>query len=151
MSCQGVTDTPSQCTFNGASGNCDPRNIGLNSQVSQRWSKLPLPNDPSYIVSGASDGFNQQGYLGVLPLPQTSNFLVARIDHDFGEKWKFMSSYRYYSYSQATSNQTTLSSAGQVRWQGRCNRCKPPKTWRSSISDSSCAGYDRLYFVVALR
>jgi hypothetical protein len=108
----GVTYAPSQCTFNGASGPCDPRNIGMNAVVGQLWSKLPLPNDPSYIVSGASDGFNEQGYLGVLSLPQTSNFFVARIDHDFGDKWKFMSSYRYYAYSQATNNQTTLSPNG---------------------------------------
>ena len=70
-----TTYAPAQCAFNGASGPCDPRNIGMNSQVSQLWSKLPLPNDPSYIVSGASDGFNEQGYLGVLPLPQIVQLL----------------------------------------------------------------------------
>ncbi len=103
---------PAQCNFSGASGPCDPRDIGLNSLVSQLWSKLPLPNDPSYIVSGAADGINQQGYLSSLALPITSNFFVGRIDHDFGEKWKFMSSYRYYSFSQQTSNQTNLSPTG---------------------------------------
>lgn len=109
----GTTYQPAQCAFGGASGPCDPRNMGMNSLVSQIWSRLPLPNDPQYIVSGASDGINEQGYLGSLALPQTSNFFVARIDHDFGEHWKFMSSYRYYSFSQATSSQTTLSPAGQ--------------------------------------
>lgn len=109
----GVTYAPAQCTSGGTSGPCDPRMIGMNSLVSQLWSKLPLPNDPSYIVSGASDGINQQGYLGALGLPITSNFFVGRIDHDFGEKWKFMSSYRYYSFSQQTSNQTNLSPTGQ--------------------------------------
>jgi hypothetical protein len=105
----GTTYQPATC----GTGLCDPRGIGVNSLVSQLWSKLPMPNDPQYIVSGASDGINEQGYLGTLALPQTSNFFVARIDHDFGEKWKFMSSYRYYSYSQQTSNQTTLSPTGQ--------------------------------------
>jgi hypothetical protein len=109
----GVSYAPAQCAFNGASGPCDPRMLGLNPLIEQLWSKLPLPNDPQYIVSGASDGINEQGYLGKLALPQTSNFFVGRIDHDFGEKWKFMSSYRYYGYSQQTSNQTTLTPAGQ--------------------------------------
>jgi carboxypeptidase family protein len=109
----GVNYAPAQCTFSGSSGLCDPRGLGLNPLVSQIWSKLPLPNDPQYIVSGASDGINEQGYLGQLALPQTSNFFVARIDHDFGDKWKFMSSYRYYSFTQATSSQTTLSPTGQ--------------------------------------
>ncbi len=109
VSYNGTTYMPAQC---GATV-CDPRNIGLNKAVSQVWSQLPLPNDPQYIVSGAADGVNVQGYLGSLALPQSSNFFVARIDHDFGDKWKFMGSYRYYSYLQQTSNQTTLSPTGQ--------------------------------------
>jgi hypothetical protein len=93
---------------------CDPRGIGINKLVQQVWSQLPLPNDPQYVNTGNGiDGVNAQGYLGTLALPQTSNFFVARIDHDFGAKWKFMSTYRYYSYLQATNNQTTLSSTGQ--------------------------------------
>ena len=36
------------------------------------------------------------------------NFIVGRIDHDFGEKWKFMSSYRYYTFSQLVSTQTDI-------------------------------------------
>ncbi len=73
-----------------------------------------MPNDPQYNNSGQGvDGVNVQGYLGTLALPQSSNFFVARIDHDFGDKWKFMGSYRYYSYLQQTSNQTTLSPTGQ--------------------------------------
>ena len=109
----GVNYAPAQCPVNGAIGPCDPRGLGMNPLVQQLWNKMPLPNDTQYIVSGAADGINEQGYLGVLALPQTSNFFVARIDHDFGEKWKFMSSYRYYGYSQETNNQTVLSQSGQ--------------------------------------
>src|SRR5579862_2612707 len=108
----GTTYQPAQCAFNGASGPCDPRNIGLNQQVAQLWKQMPLPNDPSY-TSGGSDGVNAQGYLGSLALPISSNFYVVRLDHDFGDKWKFMSSYRYYGFSQQTSNQTTISPTGQ--------------------------------------
>jgi len=105
---QGVTYQPAMC--NGQL--CDPRGLGINPIVQQVWNKMPLPNDPQYIAGG-NDGINAQGYLGSLALPQSSNFFVARVDHDFGDKWKFMSSYRYYSYLQQTSNQTTLSANGQ--------------------------------------
>lgn len=105
----GTTYQPAMC--NGQL--CDPRGLGMNPLVQQVWNKMPLPNDPQYIVSGAADGINAQGYLGSLALPISSNFFVARIDHDFGDKWKFMSSYRYYSFLQQTSNQTTLSASGQ--------------------------------------
>ena len=102
-------------TYPACSGTyCDPRGIGVNKTISQVWSQLPLPNDPQYNNSGHGvDGVNVQGYLGTLALPQSSNFFVARIDHDFGDKWKFMGSYRDYSYLQQTNNQTTLSPTGQ--------------------------------------
>ena len=106
----GVTYQPAMCS----TGPCDPRGIGLNSLVSQVWKTMPLPNDPQYINTGNGvDGVNVQGYLGSLALPQTSNFFVGRVDHDFGEKWRFMASYRYYSYAQQTSSQTTISPTGQ--------------------------------------
>jgi len=106
----GTTYQPAMC--NGQL--CDPRGLGINSLVQQVWNKLPLPNDPQFISTGTGvDGINAQGYLGALSLPISSNFFVARVDHDFGDKWKFMSSYRYYSFLQQTSNQTTLSPTGQ--------------------------------------
>jgi Carboxypeptidase regulatory-like domain len=106
----GVTYQPALC----GGQNCDPRGLGINPIVQQIWKQLPSPNDPQYSNTGNGvDGINAQGYLGSLTLPQTSNFFVARIDHDFGDKWKFMGSYRYYSFSQQTNNQTTLSSTGQ--------------------------------------
>ena len=57
-------------------------------------------------------------------LPQTSNFGVVHIDHDFSSKWHFMSSYRYYHLIRATDSQvdiangapTSLSARPQVPW-----------------------------------
>ncbi len=99
----GTTYMPALC---GAS-NCDPRGIGLNPIVSQIWNKyMPLPNDPQ-----AGDRFNTEGYLTPLRLPVTSNFAVARIDHDFGQNWRLMTSYRYYKFNQYTSNQTDIGGA----------------------------------------
>jgi hypothetical protein len=102
----GVTYQPATCS---SGAFCDPRGIGFNPIVKQIWNTMmPLPNDPQYIVSGASDGVNQQGYLGKIQLPQSSDFFVARLDHDFGEKWKFMTSYRYYRFKQLATTQVDI-------------------------------------------
>src|SRR5579871_6424714 len=101
----GVTYQPATC----GGSFCDPRGLGYNPIVSQIWNKMmPLPNDPQYIVAGASDGVNQQGFLANIRLPQSSDFLVVRLDHDFGDKWKFMSSYRYYRFLQFANTQVDI-------------------------------------------
>jgi len=99
----GTTYQPAACP----AGACDPRGVGLNPIISQIWNKyMPLPNDAS-----AGDGHNTQGYLTTLPLPLTSNFAVARIDHDFGPNWRFMGSYRYYKFNQYTSSEVDIGGA----------------------------------------
>ena len=40
--------------------------------------------------------------------PESSNFLVARVDHDFGAKWHLMASYRFYRLTNITSNQVDI-------------------------------------------
>src|SRR6185437_9866517 len=66
-------------------GGCDPRGLGVNSVISTLWSTyLPLPNDCSH-----GDGLNYCGYKGSISTPQSSNFGVARIDHDFSKNWHF--------------------------------------------------------------
>jgi len=99
----GTTYAPAVC----GGGACDPLGIGLNSQVSQIWSKyMPLPNN-----TNLGDGHNVEGFQGQASLPETSKFLVGRVDHDFGDKWRFMSSYRYYALQQATTNQIDIGGA----------------------------------------
>jgi len=96
----GVTYQPAACPSS-PNGLCDPRGIGINSLVSQVWNKqLPLPNDAT-----GGDTFNTQGYLTPLKLPQNDNFGVVRLDHDFGQKWKAMASYRYYHLEKLVANQ----------------------------------------------
>lgn len=96
----GVTYQPTVCP----AGSCDPRGIGLNSLVKQVWNtQLPMPNDPQ-----AGDTYNTQGYLTNISIPQTSNFGVIRLDHDFGDKWHLTGSYRYYALNQLTSNQVDI-------------------------------------------
>jgi Carboxypeptidase regulatory-like domain len=99
----GVTYQPAVCP----GGACDPRGIGLNKDVAQIWSTLPLPNDPTY-----GDTYNTQGYNATVLIPQETHQYTARIDHDFNEKWHLMTSYRYFILRQNTTNQTDLSATG---------------------------------------
>lgn len=103
----GVTYQPANMC--GAAGNqpCDPRAIGLNPLVNQIWTKfMPLPNDLS-----TGDQFNTQGYRSPIRLPQDSDFLVGRLDHDFGPNWRFMASYRYYRLNQFANTQYDIGGA----------------------------------------
>jgi hypothetical protein len=95
----GTTYQPAVCP----AGSCDPRGIGLNPIVSKVWSFMPTPNDPQF-----GDSYNTQGYLANVSIPQVSDNYIARVDHDFGQKWHLMASYRYYTFQQNTTNQTDL-------------------------------------------
>ena len=96
----GVTYQPAVCP----AGPCDPRGIGLNPIVSQIWSKqLPLANNPL-----GGDTYNTQGFLANYRLPLTSNNYVARIDHDFSDKWHWYVTYRDYKLISLTSNQVDV-------------------------------------------
>jgi hypothetical protein len=99
----GTTYQPATC----GAGPCDPRGIGINSLVSQIWNnQMPLPNNLN-----TGDAHNVEGFQGQVSLPETTKFLVGRIDHDFGEKWRFFSSYRYFALNQLTTNQIDIGGA----------------------------------------
>jgi hypothetical protein len=104
-------------TFGGTQYNLkalDPRGIGIDPTVQQMWTKLmPPPNDPSCgsLLGSRCDGVNTQGFKANVSTPQHSNFGVARLDHDFGPKWHFSTSYRYYNLSIATTNQIDIGGA----------------------------------------
>lgn len=100
----GTVYQPARC-----GGNlCDPRGIGINPIVSKIFNtQLPLPNDPIYASNGA-DLYNVQGFLSTIRAPLTSNSYVGRIDHDFGEKWRFMASYRSLRLVSLTTNQVDI-------------------------------------------
>ena len=103
-------------TFPDAAGNpvtynvatFDPLGIGINPLVRQFWNKyMPQSNEATCSLSRC-DGANIQGFIGNVGTPQNDNFGVARLDHDFGDKWHFMSSYRYYHLVRATTNQVDI-------------------------------------------
>ncbi len=99
----GTTYAPAICA-NGSA--CDPRGVGMNPIVQQLWAKqMPLPNDPNY---SGGDAYNTQGFLSTIRAPLNTNNYVARIDHDFSDKWRFMASYRYMRLISLTTNQTDI-------------------------------------------
>ncbi|WP_263350653.1 TonB-dependent receptor [Acidicapsa acidisoli] len=89
----------------------DPRGIGVNPDVQTMWNKYEPPgNDTSCgsLLGTYCDGVNEVGFKGNLALPERDDFMVARLDHDFGDKWHFMTSYRYYRLTRATTNQVDI-------------------------------------------
>lgn len=101
-------------TFDGATYNLnqlDPQGIGVNPTVLALWQKYePAPNDPSCgtLLGTRCDGTNVQGFKANVALPTSSNFGVLRLDHDFGSKWHFNTSYRYYHERRATTDQVDI-------------------------------------------
>ncbi|HEV2615570.1 MAG TPA: carboxypeptidase-like regulatory domain-containing protein [Candidatus Acidoferrales bacterium] len=110
-SCQVFNLNPNSVTFKGVtypSSGLDPRGIGINSTISQLWAFMPLPNTST--VGDANNALlgNVAGFTGNMAIPQNDNFGVVRIDHDFGSKWHFMSSYRYYKLVRASTSQVDI-------------------------------------------
>src|SRR5208283_1972674 len=84
-----------------------------NTYVQQLWSKyMPLPTPGAGCGSLTNDGFcdgvNTLAFRANMAIPQNDNFAVVRLDHDFGQKWHFMSSYRYYHLTRATDDQIDI-------------------------------------------
>lgn len=122
---------PTPVTFQGvtyAGTTLDPRGIGVSSTVQQMWSTMPMPNTAGCNGLSFCDNTPAGGNVGVftgnMQVPQSSNFGVARLDHDFGAKWHFMTSYRYYKLTRTTDSQydiaggtpVSLSERPQVPW-----------------------------------
>jgi hypothetical protein len=105
----------------------DPRAIGINPTVVALWKLMPAGNDPACgngLLGSRCDTVNGIGFVGNMLVPQDDNFGVARIDHDFGPKWHFTSSYRYYKLTRDTSSQVDISSGQPVSVSSR-----PQQPW----------------------
>ena len=110
-SCSVFNLNPNPVTFNGItypSSGLDPRGIGINPQITKLWAFMPEPNTST--VGDANNALlgNVAGFTGNMAIPQSDNFGVARIDHDFGSKWHFMGSYRYYKLVRASTSQVDI-------------------------------------------
>jgi Carboxypeptidase regulatory-like domain len=89
----------------------DPRGIGIDPTVATLWKNYePEGNDPSCATLSSSycDKVNEIGFAANVTVPLKSNFGVARLDHDFGSKWHFMTSYRYYNLTEVGTQQVDI-------------------------------------------
>jgi len=123
-------------TFNGVTYDLaaiDPRHIGINPVVQQMWNKY----EPAGVAgcpgfkSSTCDGVNQYEFVGNLALPTKDNFLVGRLDHDFSDKWHFMTSYRYYKLVQASTSQIDIGGffKGDTLGQAASVASRPQQPW----------------------
>ena len=103
-----VTDPITGTVYNLAT--VDPRSVGINPLVQQIWNKYE-PQSNATCANSLCDGVNVLGYTANVGVPQSSKFAVGRIDHDFGSKWHFMTSYRYYNLKNATTDQVDIGGA----------------------------------------
>ncbi|MHB8487373.1 MAG: TonB-dependent receptor domain-containing protein [Candidatus Acidiferrales bacterium] len=105
----------------------DPRGLGLNPVIGTLWNTyLPLPTDCS-----TGDSLNFCGYSGAISTPQSSNFGVARIDHDFSKNWHFNGTYHYYKLTHTVSDQWDIGGffPGDKMGQYSAIRSKPQEPW----------------------
>jgi hypothetical protein len=93
-------------------GVCDPLGVGIspllhNAGNTGIWD-LYAPQSNATCSQSLCDSNNVLGFAGNLDLPITSNFSVARLDHDFGSKNHFMASYRYYKVKFASGDEVDI-------------------------------------------
>ena len=100
---QMTTYQPATCP----AGACDPRGLGANPIIQKIWSYMPEPNDP-YYASNGGDGYNVMGFLSTIRQPLKENSYVARLDHDFGDRFRFFATYRYMRLTNLTNNQADI-------------------------------------------
>src|SRR5262249_21973130 len=81
----------------------DPRGLGLNPIISNYWSFLPPGNDLSQ-----GDGLNFIGFTAPVAAPLSTNFGVARLDHNLNEKWQLTSTFRFAQGTDKSSDQLDI-------------------------------------------
>ena len=114
----------------------DPRGIGIDPVVQTMWQTYEPQGtvagcDVVGSSSGRCDGVNTLGFVGNMALPQTSNFGVIRVDHDFGSKWHFNTTYHYYNEKRATNSQVDIGGAfgSDVLGTATSLSNRPQQTW----------------------
>ncbi len=118
---------------------CDPRTLGISPSLTALWALEPLPNELGTAGGGCGgfattplcDGVNVQAFKANGSNNYTSHFGVARLDHDFGSKWHFNSSYRYYKLVRASTSQVDIGGAlpGDTKGTPAILGTRPQQPW----------------------
>jgi hypothetical protein len=120
----------------------DPRGIGINPAVQAMWQKYePAQGSAnvstcsnlagSYCDSKPGQGGNEYEFKANVGIPSNDDFMVARLDHDFGDKWHFNTSYRYYRLTRVTSSQVDIGGffTGDTLGAPVATSSKPSQPW----------------------
>ncbi|HVA62480.1 MAG TPA: carboxypeptidase-like regulatory domain-containing protein [Terriglobales bacterium] len=103
-----TTVAPSQCNGPGGVGTCDPLGLGLNPVTSLIWNKqMPAGNQPVQ-TPGGDNGYNTANFQGPFNESLRSNFMVGRLDHDFGSKNHFTTTYHFFSFNPLVARQVDI-------------------------------------------
>ena len=112
------TPYPSSTACGGLGGGvqCNPSaTLGISPTMQTMWTKFmpagnEIPGTPTACTLGrcTADPWNVWGFTANMALPQHDNQVVARIDHDFGAKWHFTGTYRYYRFIRQTASQVDI-------------------------------------------
>ncbi len=110
---------PYAVTYNGVNypgTTNDPRGIGINPVVQSIWQAYEPASNATCTQSlcDLESGGNIQGFSANLAQPSKSKFEVTRVDHDFGPKWHFMSTFRWFKLTQAADAQVDISGGHPV-------------------------------------
>lgn len=105
---KGPMTTACPITAANPTGACDPLGLGISPTMQALWQFMPTSNTSSCSGLSRCDHLNVQEFKANMPLVWNDNFGVVRLDHDFGPKWHFNSTYRYYKMQRATTNQVDI-------------------------------------------
>lgn len=99
-------------TYAGSGATYDPRMLGISPTMQALWTHMPESNlGTGCFGQSRCDHLNVLAFRGQTSLPWKDNFGVLRLDHDFGPKWHFYSTYRYYHMERATNDQVDIGGA----------------------------------------
>lgn len=101
--------------------------LGVNPTITAFWNKyLPLPTDTT-----SGDGVNYYGYPGTISTPQSSNFGVFRLDHDFSKIEHFNSTLHYYKLSNSSAGMWDIGGffPGDTKGQYAAIKQVPQNSW----------------------
>ena len=109
---------------------CDPQRLGISPTVQTMWQAMPAPTTTTSCLGlSRCDMVNVQAFSANYPQLWKDNFGVVRLDHDFGAKWHFYTTYRYYSQQRATGNQIDITGGKPVSTAAR-----PSEPWYYTAS-----------------
>src|SRR6266704_884541 len=95
-------------TYPGSGTTLDPRGLGISPTMRALWQFMPESNVSDCGSVSRCDKLNVLKFQANMALPWKDNIGVLRLDHDFGSKWHFYSTYRYYRMERATNNQVDI-------------------------------------------